>query len=136
MITHPGARTRALYKWESEDLLNRTGAGSKINIWTAQTVRDFLWFKFANKRQMPSIRIAYWPNNEMSFCQGYSQITLYPDGHNLVVLTHEVVHALGYGSRGNVHSRGFILAYMKSLHIVLGWDHNELRTEAHRRGLL
>lgn len=133
MITHAGSRTRAIYRWHDEDLRLREGVwrSSRANLYM---IRDLLWSRFESYRPLPSMSLN--SRTKESYCIGYSQIVIAEKEADSVIVTHEVVHALGYGSPTNPHSRGYALAFIKALAAVHGWDKDELKIEANRRGLI
>ena len=48
----------------------------------------------------------------VSFCDGYSQIELVVGDRNVLILLHEITHALGFG---NPHGKGFVRKYVELL---------------------
>lgn len=130
MITHPGARTRALYMWEANDLIKRDSfPGLKFynNYIVYAFPRNFLM-------KVPSLEIRKMSGQ--SYCQGRSKIVLAHHDCSVVTLLHELTHARGFGSIRNPHSRGFVLAYIEMLNWGLGWDVDELRLQAYSFNLI
>lgn len=131
MITHPGARTRALYIWENDDLDRRLPARMRFvnrrNI--SRIVR-----KFKYRVAPPSVRITQSKGHP--YCLGWKEIMLTMQNRRKNTLVHELTHARGFGSLDNPHSVGFVRAYIDALARAFGWDADELQLQAHMRGLL
>jgi hypothetical protein len=148
MITHSGARTRAFYQWELGDLKSRAGVCQlplTATFWV--TARFYMRFsKWAisrfelavliasGRRKLPRVEIR--PIKGDPYCLGRSLIVLTRKDHLNITLLHELVHALGYGSRSNPHNRAFVLKYIEVLAWWFGWDADELKLQAHQWGLI
>jgi hypothetical protein len=134
MITHVGARTRALYAWEQDDL--------EVRIKERLTVEQMQ--KFANKVW----RLEKWDANEsvptihsyrgkQAYCYGRADIYMPRRQSCRVVVLHELVHARGYGNKGNnQHTVGFVNVYLRVLHTYLGFDYVDLMNTACYKGLI
>ena len=136
MIVHPGSRTRALYLWESDDLRRRQGV-RQIDTYEAYSLpaRFMLWNGgVRGVHKIPHVRIRNLKGDPA--CYGRTLIVLTYKDHLNITLVHELVHALGYGSDRNPHSRGFILRYIDALVWCFNWDADELRLQAHQWRLI
>ena len=134
MITHPGARTRALYKWEKDEIDNRPGNRTLSSAGMGTAIACEVWDMWNCSRPIP--RVLLRDSKGHPYCQGYSLIVLTYEDCLVSTLLHELVHARGFGVPGNFHTVGFVQAYINVLGNYLGWDNLELELQAHDRGLI
>jgi hypothetical protein len=138
MIKERGARTRALYKWEDEDLVLRRGNVS-LHPGEAQWFANEVWIKegWNTRHSCPDVIVK--DRKGRAYCEGRALIVLFslPKGEDSkVVLIHELVHARGYGDGKQMHPVSFVKKYLELLHRYMGWNYQALALEAIRRGLL
>ena len=145
MITHSGARTRALYMWECSDLKRRDGVHQVVEYRLRIVIAVRFYMRFYSQtsnlmfpwllwRYIPRVEIRQIKGNP--YCQGRSLIVLTMEDHLNVTLIHELVHSLGYGSDRNPHNRAFVLKYLEALSWWFGWDIDELKLQAKQWGLI
>lgn len=131
-ITHPGARTRALYGWEECDLKHRSGVRA---VWFPSLIVRSFWYRFRVTRLLngspPAPPRIEWKDGGAPECIGRSLIRLPHDERLNITLIHELVHALGFGSYPNPHNRAFVKQYIKALNWWFRWEIEELELQAH-----
>lgn len=123
MITHAGARTRALYDWERQDLDNRVGVVpvSPIEAWDMILTLVPGWQGMLEIRDMKGYP-RHYPNH----------IILTVKDHYNLTLIHELSHIKMPGH----HTVGFVKKYIKLMNAWFGWEEEELEMQANWRGLL
>lgn len=129
IINHPGARTRALYMWEAEQLEPAT---MKVTRGRAKMVTDHFWADKKSKR--PTVKVRRFKG--LSYTEGRAEIHLNERNATETTLIHELVHACGYGSEQNPHSVGFVKHYLKMLTKYCFLSNEFLIREAKRRRLI
>src|SRR5688572_27675922 len=134
LITHPGARTAALYDWETKELM----LGKHNPRFTLAECRKFaadFWLWSGRKRERcPTVDITL--EHDLSFADGRASIVLNFHECGPVVLTHELVHAKGYGQGRAVHPVSFVREYIECLARHVGLKRSMLIDSAMMRGLL
>ena len=139
MITNPAARTRALYLWETQDLVNRKGVFQIRKMWrTPQDLQlycNIMW-RFLTNRIDNIPRVEFSDAKDLPACYGWTYIRLTPGYRTNLVMVHELTHAMRYGTPGNPHSRGFVDAYIRNLSAWFEWSEGELTMQAQFRNLL
>lgn len=145
VIKHGGARTRALYKWENEDLCQRTAGKHRMNEHELNLYTQWIWDE-EGWDKCPTIHVVN--SGQYSYSMGrkiaYLAIPvpnspkagLRIGGDNKVVLIHELVHCKGFGDYGPMHSVGFVKLYLRLLSKYLQWNHSVLVMVAKERGLI
>lgn len=126
MITHAGARTRALYMWEETDLELRKGV---------KTIKTITQAVYMINSLEPSWRGIIEITGIHNFCKGRKHIRIASNEVDLMVV-HELTHAIGYGSPSNPHNRAFAMNYIKMMVKWYKWDKDELMLQAMWRGLV
>lgn len=135
MITHPGARTRALYKWEHEEIDLRCNNKPINDLNEAVLIAYGIWKSYWNvQRPIPVISINH--KNGGSECNGYSHIRLATNNHLTSTLLHELTHARGYGTPTNFHTVGFVKCYINVLSFYFKWNSFDLLMGTYKRGLI
>lgn len=134
LIKHPGARTRALYRWEREEIDARS---KKWRMPKRSLLRfsERVWEELGwhQRHGAPAIVIR---ECSISACYGRSLIVLRPcDMHPAVVL-HELAHARGYGEGAVMHPVSFVLKVIELYSYYLGWSYSRLFAQAALRGLV
>lgn len=134
LIHHNGARTRALYQWETEEIFL-----DKRNLRFDQKsvdkfVTDFWKREGRIDQRAPRVYITMY--GEFSECLGRAEIKLHLQESGPVILVHELIHAKGYGSGKQMHPVSFVRDYLRCLSIFVGFNHSELKDSAMMRGLL
>lgn len=150
VIKHSGARTRALYKWENEVLLQTPPGFNTCDEVHLNCLAEAIWASegWDLARPAPRIHLLDGKKEQYSWSMGKKHVYLIPPipaakslgirlgGNNPVVLIHELTHARGFGDYGPMHSVGFVKLYLRLLSKYLGWDLSELVKDAKERGLL
>lgn len=134
LIHHHGARTRALYAWETETVFM-----DKRNVRFDQKTadkfaRDFWEWRGRKDCKPPVIKITCL--GDISFCDGRSDIVMHIQDTGPVILLHELVHARGFGTESKMHPVSFVRYYIECLSLFLGFDEEYLRASAMMRGLV
>jgi len=104
MITHPGARTRALYMWEKKVIHPHE---IQLDAGRLSTILQFLWTfegRWCDRRPLLNIS----DTDKISTCQGRRLITLTRSDMEFTTISHEFVHARGFGSFKNPHNVAFV----------------------------
>jgi hypothetical protein len=135
MITHAGARTRAVYKWEDDLLLLRSAGGNQKvkSVGQAQLIVNRIWDREGMRSKPPKVVIKDhkgYPN----YCDGV--ITLTDSNRWVLTLVHEVAHATGVGPSFNHHSKAFVKKFINLLAFQFGWNQYDLTCDAMKRKLL
>lgn len=138
MIRHPGARTRALYKWEEVLLYKRaTGGNRKVR---SQKEGEFIiarfWAMEKRARPRPKLIIKKRLKGYPSYDPNTHTITLGGTDMYVITLLHEIVHALGLGPEGNHHSPAFVRKFIKYMSFQFGWSMYDLTCDAMEAKLL
>lgn len=134
MIVHPGARTRALYVWEGEDLDHTF---SRWSLGELCSLARLIWKKekWDRYQRMPGIH--YVEQKGLPYCFGRSDIFITGEEWLMpTVIVHELTHAKGFGSYDNPHSVGFVKANIHLLSRYLDFDHKVLVEKARLKNLL
>mgnify|MGYP001604260186 FL=1 len=138
ILVNPIARTRALYKWEADDLDHRDEAWR--NVWTVirgqEIIRDIWKHKWGRSCIPPAPTLELRPIKGHAYCQGRTRIVLTLDDATELVLLHELAHAMRGGSIRNPHSVWFVRCYIKLMWFWFGWHQEELEFQAMTRGLI
>lgn len=134
LIHHPAARTRTLYRWETEELM----LGRHNPRFTLAECRkfasDFWWRNGRRSEKCPTVDISLV--GDLSFAEGRASIVLNFHECGPVVLTHELVHAKGYGQGRLIHPVSFVRVYIDALARFVGLNRSMLIDSAMMRGLL
>ena len=134
MITHAGARTRALYAWEQDDLEKRLT--ERLTVKQMQQYANEFWCyeNWDSRERTPTL---HYTREAVAYCWGRSDIFMTRRQAHRVVLIHELVHARGYGGIGsNAHTVGFVRTYLTLLNKHVGFDRDELFETAFLKGLI
>jgi len=134
LIQHPGARTRALYSWETEEIfLDRRNVRFDQRA-ADRFARDFWEWRGRDGCAVPKIAITM--HGDISFCIGRSDITLHIQETGPVILLHELVHARGFGTSKRMHPVSFVKYYIDCLSLFVGYNRSDLTASAMMRGLV
>lgn len=137
IILSATARTRALYLWEDQDLDIRPGVYPYRSLVGMREDLSRMWRLLhitRGKRRIPLIE--FIRRQDAAYCDGLTRIVLTSKYCTNMVLLHEVVHALGYGSVVQPHSRSFVTRYIECLSQWFTWEYGELLMQAKFRKLL
>ena len=129
MITHAGARTRALYSWEETDIQHRDGIKRINDITDYRNIADQLGFSVPKIEIHPGVH--YYP-----FCEGRTRIVMTGTNNFNYTFIHELAHFDRGGTSKNCHTVGFVRKYIRLLVRYFGWDEEELLLQAHWRGFV
>lgn len=137
VLTHKGARTQALYRWENEEFYDTPAGSRKLSEEQLRSLAQKIWDGegWGGHYPCPTIKIENTYDN-LSYSQGRTAIVLVPKDANAVILIHELVHARGHGVGAIMHPVSFIKVYLRLLNKYLGWDLNELTEKAMKRRLI
>lgn len=137
MIKHPGARTRALYRWEDQ-LLQRGASGGNRKVRSEKEARfiiDRIWKMEGRKGAQPAFKIKTMTGMPYYETERH-EIVLTNEDHFMLTLIHEIVHSLGLGHGKDIHDVRFIKKYAKLLAFQYGWTEEQLLCEAKMMRLL
>lgn len=121
--------TRWLYRLEDETFRFNRFANTERSMDYLRRFANRVWRSVGTSRQIPTIRSV---DGGTSWCQGYSQIRLCRGHRNILVLLHELTHALG----PCVHGPRFVKLYFRLLHEWAGYSRPFLEGVAAGRGIL
>lgn len=128
--------TRWLYRLEARTLSFDSYANQERSMLFLQTLTKRLWKREAPQgRRLPSVRAGrgiLHGKTLLSFCLGYTEIVLARNQRTILVLLHELTHALG----PCVHGEKFIRIYFKLLHRYAGYNRWFLQQLAEERGIM
>lgn len=133
LLKHPAVRTRVLYEWETQNLYldkRNTRFDQKM---AEKFAVDFWKWEGRVDQKCPLIAIQF---AEYSWCKGRNNVVLAVHDSGPVVLTHELVHAKGYGAGKSMHSVSFVREYIRCLSRFVGFNHADLVASAAMRGLV
>lgn len=137
VITHPGARTRALYAWERE-LYEHVDCYDFVCKDEAQAYLNVVWHN--EFRTKPQPRLDFRPTTLGRPCANNEEITLLHMGRSNLHMLHEICHSAGYGSHVNPHSVGFVNAYIILLYHWMPrtkfWHRTHLQVQARNKRLI
>lgn len=138
ILTNPIARTRALYRWEADDLGHRDSPYPKFCAPTEgrEIIRRIWQHKWGRNHIPPMPVLEFRPIKRHAYCQGWSRIVLTHDDSTQLVLLHELAHAMRGGSVRNPHTVWFVRRYIALMHFWFNWDREELEFQAMCRGLI
>jgi hypothetical protein len=127
--------TRWLYRLEDRTLKYNRFANADRPMGELRKIADRVWAAEAPAgRRKPTIRgtdgVRYG-GKQYSFCAGFTDIVLARAQRNVLVLLHEITHALG----PCVHGEKFIRLYFRLLHKYGGFHRVFLQTIAAERGI-
>ena len=139
-----GHATRWLYQQEARVLKFNKEAMRRRPIEELRAIARKIWKVEGSKRKLPNIYAtnglwdakAPWDNRKQkgkwtSFCLGYSHIELARHHRTLLVLIHELTHALG----PCIHGPRFVSLYFRLLHKYAGYNRWFLQFVAAERNI-
>lgn len=134
---HRNARdTRWLYRLEEETLRFNSFANADRSMKFLRDLADKVWAAEAPAgRRKPTITADYGVLHQgraFSYCEGFTKIVLARSQRNVLVLLHELTHALG----PCVHGKKFIKLYFGLLRRWAGYHRWFLQTVAAERGIV
>jgi len=140
MILDPLQRTRALYRWEREEL-GAAQARMQIPHKSLRVYAKTFWdHKIAWNYRRTWMRCPYVEIGAgfqgCSVTSGLSHIAIRPDECNVITLLHELTHARGFGTEANPHTAGFTRMYINALSTFCRFKREDLEAQAMMRGLL
>ena len=128
--------TRWLYRQEDAVLRYNSYANADRSMSFLREVLDHVWAAVApTGRRKPTItadRGTLHNGRAVSYCEGFTKIVLARSQRNVLVLLHEVTHALG----PCVHGRKFVKLYFRLLRKFGGYNLWFLQTLAAERGIV
>lgn len=134
IINHPGARTRALYRWELEEIFfNRRNARMTL-VEARKFAVDFWRTEGRTGERVPRVEFTF--NGDDSYALGRGDIVLHAIDNGPVILVHELVHTKGFGQGRSVHPVSFVREYIRCLAYFAGYNLRELTDSAMMRGLI
>lgn len=111
-----GIETRRLYSFEANSKAISKYAQRNRSLRFLLSVADEVWAKHGRKgRGVPAVAFGEGTPHGASvasYCEGFRYIELVEGQRNVVVLVHELTHAMGYG---NPHGNGFVRKYFDLL---------------------
>jgi len=126
--------TRWLYRLEDRTLKYNRFANADRPMDELRKIADRVWAAEGGSRRKPTIRgtdgVRYG-GKQYSFCSGFTDIVLARAQRNVLVLLHELSHALG----PCVHGSKFIKLYFRLLHKFGGYNRPFLQSVAAERGI-
>lgn len=120
--------TRWLYRIEDHSFRFNKYANTERSIEYLRRFANRVWRSVGSSRQVPTIRTI---GGGVSWCQGYSEIRLCRGHRNILVLLHELTHALG----PCVHGPRFVKLYFRLLNEHAGYSRFFLQGVAAGRGI-
>lgn len=128
------ADTRWLYRLEDETFRFNRHATADRPIGSLRRLAARVWRAEAPGRRMPEVVASHglrWGGRLTSFCEGFSRIELARHHRSVLVLLHELTHALG----PCVHGPRFVRLYFRLLHQYAGYSRWFLQGIASARGI-
>jgi hypothetical protein len=127
--------TRWLYRLEDTTLRYNSFANSDRSMTFLRSIVDQVWQAEAPAaRRKPTITADYGVlhnGRAVSYCEGFTKIVLARSQRNVLVLLHELTHALG----PCVHGQKFVRLYFRLLKKYAGYSRWFLETIAAERGI-
>lgn len=120
--------TRWLYRIEDGSFRFNRHANRERSMDYLRRLAARVWTREAPNRTLPSILSI---DGGVSWCQGYSKIRLCRGHRNILVLLHELTHALG----PCVHGPRFVKLYFRLLNQYAGYARPFLQGVAAGRGI-
>lgn len=134
IVRHSGARTRALYRWETEVIfLDKRNTRFDMKA-CERFAADFWRYEGRVAERCPRIKLTM--HGDYSYCLGRSDIIIHIQESGPVILIHELVHAKGFGSGKSMHPVSFVRDYLRCLARFVSFNFNEIEESAMMRGLL
>ena len=135
-VARRAAETRWLYRQESSALKFNKFAFAERSMGYLRRLAQRIWKKEAPKgRRFPEIRAGRGcPSSTTltSYCLGFTEIELARHHRNVLVLIHELTHALG----PCVHGPRFVSLYFRLLHRYAGYNRWFLQFVAAERNIV
>jgi len=107
-----GVMTRRVYRFEEKYLSTLKELNKQRSLRELTAVAESLWKKYyRGKRKMPTIRFGAGDCSlgyPLSYTEGYSTIELCPGQQNLMVMIHELTHAIGPSQHGIAFTRAYV----------------------------
>jgi hypothetical protein len=134
---HRNARdTRWLYRLEDTTLRYNSYANADRSMSFLREVLERVWEAMAPAgRRKPTLtadRGTLHNGRAVSYCEGFTKIVLARSQRNVLVLLHEITHALG----PCLHGRKFVKLYFRLLQRFAGFSRWFLQTLAAERGIV
>jgi len=126
--------TRWLYRVEDEMFRYNGPANAERSMAFLRALARRVWRACGNGRALPSINAGAglrWQGRLTSYCAGFTEIVLARHHRNIVVLLHELTHALG----PCLHGPKFIRVYFPLLQRFAGYNRWFLEGVAATRGV-
>jgi hypothetical protein len=124
-----------LYRLEDTTLRYNSFATEDRSMAFLRAIVDQVWDAEAPVgRRKPTITAddgAFWQGRAWSYCEGFTKIILARSQRNVLVLLHELTHALG----PCVHGKKFVRLYFRLLKKYAGYSRWFLETIAAERGI-
>lgn len=138
VIARQAAATRWLYRVENELLKYNAYANADMSMKDLRAIAKTIWrAEGPHGRKLPNIVAGRGIKDRkkdtlQSFCEGYSEIVLARHQRTILVLLHELTHAIG----PRLHKAKFIRTYFPLLQRYAGYSRWFLQTLADSRGIL
>lgn len=133
VIRDARVRTRALYAWERDELMV-TKRNPRFDLIDVQKFTLEFWRREGRSgERVPPVE--FLRDGDASYVVG-GKIYLHMDDTGPVILTHELVHRLGYGVGRSIHNVAFTREYIRCLSIYVGYERDWLTFSAMARRLI